>query len=135
MPSAARARSPASQENRVSAWSTVVFPVPLSPSRIVHCAGFPFPSERSSACFGPKQRVFSRLSERKYTPLGAGGPFVSVMGPLPLNAIRAALRAAYQPPHLQRSPDERRGVSRQQTGTGAFRHRGDCGNCTEVVLP
>src|SRR5262249_14021221 len=59
-----------------SACSTVVFPVPFSPRIIVHAAGFAFPSDRSSVCFGPKQRTFSTVSDKKYAA-GRSAPFRS----------------------------------------------------------
>ncbi len=52
-------------------WRSVVFPVPLSPKITVQRAGLPLPSERSRVCFGPKQRTFSTLSDRKYAGGGA----------------------------------------------------------------
>ena len=43
----------------------VVFPVPFSPSRIVHLAGRPFPSERSSFCLSEKQRTYFQLKREE----------------------------------------------------------------------
>src|SRR5262245_7572890 len=43
--------------------NNVVLPTPFSPKIIVHCAGQPLPSDKSSVCFGPKQRTFSTVSD------------------------------------------------------------------------